>query len=336
MRGRPYDSMPYASGCQTPTQYPVGMPLVHTLTDAGRLCLTTWCCHTQRVPTKASARSAAWRPVYNANIPMTDAAEGRSVSTRFRILVEIASRQPSVQQKDVARELGITVQAVSERMKELVAAGLVVSRSRSSYSVTPSGVDWLLRHARELESYSERISRIVRDISVTAAVADGDLAQGRKVSLEMRDGLLHARPWSDGAPASGIAVANADAGTDAGITRIEGVIPLAVTEVVIATLPTVQDGGSRRADSPRLRRLAQKSSLVASMGVESLVALQLADVELHIRWASPAAVIEAASSGVSCLLVCTEADLPRVSERLAEAGLQFSVVDLSLPTTGAT
>jgi len=64
MRGRPYDSMPYASGCQTPTKAPVGMPLVRTRTDAGRLCLTTWCCHTQRAPTKASARSAAWRPVY--------------------------------------------------------------------------------------------------------------------------------------------------------------------------------------------------------------------------------------------------------------------------------
>jgi putative transcriptional regulator len=263
---------------------------------------------------------------------MADAAESRSVSTRFRILVEIASRQPSVQQKDVARELGITVQAVSERMKELVAAGLVVSRSRSSYSVTPSGVDWLLRHARELESYSERISRIVRDISVTAALGDCNLTRGQKVALEMRDGLLRARPWSDGAPASGIAVANTDAGTDAGITRIEGVIPLAVTEVVVATLPTVQDGGSRHADAPRLRRLAQKSSFVASMGVESLVALRLAGVEPHNRWASPAAVIEAASSGLSCLLVCTEADLPRVSERLAEAGLQFSVVDLSLPT----
>jgi len=280
--------------------------------------------------------STAWWPVYNTNGPMKDVPESPSVSTRFRILVEIASRQPSVQQKDVARELGITVQAVSERMKELVAAGLVVSRSRSSYSITPSGVDWLLRHARELESYSERISRIVRDISVTAALGDCDLARGQKVALEMRDGLLHARPWSDGAPASGIAVANTEATTDAGITRIEGVIPLASTEVVVATLPTVQDGGSRRTDAPRLRRLAQKSGLVAGMGVESLVALRIAGVEPHNQWASPSAVIEAASSGLGCLLVCTEADLPRVSDRLAEAGLQFSVVDLSLPTTDAS
>jgi putative transcriptional regulator len=261
---------------------------------------------------------------------MAEVPESRSVSTRFRILVEIASRQPSVQQKDVARELGITVQAVSERMKELVAAGLVVSRSRASYSVTPSGVDWLLRHARELESYSERISRIVRDISVTAAIADIDLVAGQRVALEMKDGLLHARDWHAGDPTSGVVVSPADAGRDVGITRIEGVIPLIAAEVVVATLPAIQDGGSRRADAARLRRLAQRGGLVAAMGVESLVALRLAEVDPTCRWESPAVVVEAASSGIPCVLVCSEADLPRVSERLGEAGLQFSVVDLTL------
>jgi len=266
---------------------------------------------------------------------MRDAPESRSVSTRFRILVEIASRQPSVQQKDVARELGITVQAVSERMKELVSAGLVVSRSRSSYSVTPSGVDWLLRHARELESYSERISRIVREISVTAAVADSTLAQGQDVALEMRDGMLHARPRVDGDPSSGVVMSGAAEGEDVGITRIEGVIPLKATEVIIASVPAIQDGGSRRADIARLRRLAQHSGLVVTMGVESMVALRLTGLESGCRWAAPAAVVEAASSGISCVLVCTEADLPHVSERISEAGLQFSVVDLALSATDA-
>ncbi len=266
---------------------------------------------------------------------MTDVSESPSVSTRFRILMEIASRQPSVQQKDVARELGITVQAVSERMKELVAAGLVVSRGRASYSVTPSGVDWLLRHARELQSYSERISHIVRDISVTAAVADGDLAQGQKVALEMREGLLHARPWSDGYPASGFVAAAAGAGGDVGITKVEGVIPLAVAEVVIAALPAIQNGGSRRADIARLRRLAKPCGLVAAVGVESIIALRLAGIEPQYHWAVPGAVTEAALAGVTCLLVCSEADLSRVAERLSEAGVQFSLVDLALPDVGA-
>ncbi len=265
---------------------------------------------------------------------MKDLPESRSVSTRFRILVEIASRQPSVQQKDVARELGITVQAVSERMKELVAAGLVVSRSRASYSVTPAGVDWLLRHARELQSYSDRISRIVRDISVTAAIADSDLEQGQQVSLQMRDGVLFAREWRDGDPAAGVVAVAAQAGNDTGITRIEGVIPLVTAEVLIAILPAIQNGGSRSADIGRLQRLAREIDVIAAMGVESLVALRLAGIEPACQWASPAVAIEAASAGVRCMLICNEAELPRISDRLAEAGLQYSVVDLTLPGVG--
>ncbi len=276
----------------------------------------------------------AYRPVYNATVAMTDVPESPSVSTRFRILVEIASRQPSVQQKDVARELGITVQAVSERIRELVAAGLVASRSRASYSVTPAGVDWLLRRARELQSYSDRVSHIVRDILVTAVVADRDLVEGQKVSLEMRAGVLHAREWRDGDPASGVAVAGAQAGADAGITTIEGVIPLAAAEVLIAAVPTIQDGGSRHADTVRLQRLVRESGFVAAMGVESLVALRLAGREPDCRWAAPSVVIEAASAGIRCLLVCNEAELRHVSDRFGEAGVQFSVIDVSLSRTG--
>jgi putative transcriptional regulator len=256
--------------------------------------------------------------------------EPRSVSTRFRVLVEIASRQPSVQQKDVARELGITVQAVSEQFRELTAAGLVASRSRASYSITPAGVDWLLRHARELESYSDRIAHIVRDISVTAALADADLAAGEKVTLEMRDGVLHARPWRPADPVSGVTAAAAKKGLDCGITKIEGVIPLHPSEVVVAVLPAIQDGGSARTDTVRLRRLTKDAQLVATVGVESGVALDLAGVPSGCRWAATAAVIEAASAGLSCVLVCTNSDVPRVAERFAEVGLQFVVIDLAL------
>lgn len=265
---------------------------------------------------------------------MVDVPADRSVSTRFRILVEIASRQPFVQQKDVARELGVTVQAVSERLKELVAAGLVISRGRSSYSVTPAGVDWLLRHSRELQSYSERISRIVHDISVTAAVAEGHLESGQKVGLEMRQGVLRARAWRDGDPASGTTTVGATDGTDVGVTRIEGVIPLVPASLLVATVPTVQDGGSRHVDVSRLRRLAASAELVATVGVESLVALRLAGVVPGCRWAVVPAIIEAVSAGVQCLLVCSDAEVGRASDRLTGAGVQYSVVNLALSAAG--
>ena len=252
------------------------------------------------------------------------------MSTRFRVLVEIAARQPSVHQKDVARELGITVQAISDHFRELLTLGLVISRGRASYAITPAGVDWLLRRARELQSYSERISHVVRDLSVTAAVADADLATGDKVTLEMRDGVLHAKPWTGTDRVSGVTLVNAKRNTDCGVTRIEGVIPLIPATVMLFVLPSIQAGGSRLADIPRLRLLAKGFPLVVSIGVEAQVALELADVSVVCRWGATSVVIEAASSGLSCALVCTAADLLQVSKRLTEAGIEYTRVDLAL------
>ena len=264
---------------------------------------------------------------------MADIFEGRSVSTRFRILVEIASRQPSVQQKSVAGELGITVQAVSEHMKELIHVGYVVSRGRTRYSVTPQGVDWLLRTARELQAYSERVGSVVRDVAVSAALAGDDLDAGQKVALTMQDGLLWARPQRDGDPARATVVGKAAAGMDVGVRGIEGVIPLSPAEVLVATMPAVQDGGSRRVDGEKLRALVSRVQVVAATGVEALVALRLLGREPDCWWASSAAVVEAASSGVSCLLLCPETGLSRVSERLMDSGIAFSVVDVSSELT---
>ena len=243
--------------------------------------------------------------------------------------MEIASRQPSVQQKEVASQLGITGQAVSEQMKELVSAGLVAFRGRGSYSVTPQGVDWLLRTARELQSYSDRVGRVVMDISVTAAIAAEDLVDGQTVALEMREGLLFARSCVDTDPAKATVAHGASAGTDVAVTNIEGVIRLTAAEVVIVTVPSIQNGGSLCADISRLQSLVQRAGLVAAVGLEALVALRSAGIKPQYRWAATEAVVEAASSGVPCVIVCDDAELPRVSGCIAEAGLSFSTVDVA-------
>jgi len=260
---------------------------------------------------------------------VTELFEAKSISTRFRVLVSVASRQPWVQQKNVAADLGITVQAVSEHMKELVSAGLIESKGRSSYSVTPLGVDWLLRMARQLETYTERVGDLVKDISVTAALAAEDLVVGQDVALEMLDGLLYARAIREGDSASATVVVAGVKGTDVGVSRIEGVIPLSPAQVVLAIVPSISDGGSRRVDAVSLKRAASRASLVAAVGVEALASLRSCGVEPASWWAATPASIEAALSGVSGLLACTRSESSRVVERLTDAGVPFSLVDLS-------
>jgi len=261
--------------------------------------------------------------------PKMDIFQDRSTGTRFRVLVELAAHQPSVQQKDVAASLGITVQAVSEHVKELVLQGWVVSTSKGSYTVTPQGVDWMLRMSRQLQAYSERVGRIVRDISVTAAIADGDFEQGQVVSLEMREGELHAVPVRPDDAVRATVDRCAARGSAVGVMRIEGVIPLSPVDVTVAVVPSIQNV-SGHADLRRLLSLARDVKLVLAAGVEALVALRASGVEPACCWGVPVVAAEASLSGVSTLVVCSAADLPHVAERLAELGARASIIDVSL------
>lgn len=55
----------------------------------------------------------------------------RDVS-RFQILAEIAEHQPAVRQQEIAAMLGVTPQAISEYIRDLVDEGLIKALGRGS------------------------------------------------------------------------------------------------------------------------------------------------------------------------------------------------------------
>ncbi|MDP2845517.1 MAG: winged helix-turn-helix transcriptional regulator, partial [Candidatus Methanoperedens sp.] len=113
--------------------------------------------------------------------------------TKFQILVEIAAHQPDVMQKEIADKIGITPQAVSEYIKELVSEGLLFADGRVRYRVTKKGVEWVLERAQELKKYARFVMEdVVSHISVATAIAMERLDKGQKVSLRMEKGLLYA------------------------------------------------------------------------------------------------------------------------------------------------
>jgi putative transcriptional regulator len=56
--------------------------------------------------------------------------------TRFQILVEIAAHQPAIRQQEVAAIMGVTPQAISEYIRELVDEDLLRAPGRGRYEVT--------------------------------------------------------------------------------------------------------------------------------------------------------------------------------------------------------
>jgi len=261
-------------------------------------------------------------------VNMAQILKSKNLATKFQIMVEIAAHQPNIQQKDIAPRLGITSQAVSEYIRELIKDGWLSSQGRSRYKVTKEGVDWILQMSRQLHSYAWSVSKVVADISTTTAIADSDLSAGQPASLYMKDGLLFASDVISNKGAKGITVTEAKKGQDVGIRNIEGVIKLQPAKVMIGKVPNVQDGGSQSTDLARLKREIKEARLVGALGTEALVALRQIGIKPDYIHGVREAAIEAAYCGLPSLVVCSEDKVSILVPRLEEEALDYEIVDL--------
>jgi putative transcriptional regulator len=261
-------------------------------------------------------------------VNMAQILQSKNLATKFQIMVEIAAHQPNIQQKDIAARLGITSQAVSEYIRELIRDGWLSSQARSRYKVTKEGVDWILQMSRQLHTYAWFVSKVVADISTTAAIADSDLSPGQPASLYMKDGLLFASAVISSKRAKGIVATEAEKGQDVGIRNIERVIKLEPAKVMIGKIPNVEDGGSRSSNMAGLKRETKKARLVGALGTEALVALRQIGIRPDYIHGVREAAIEAAYCGLPFLVVCSEDKVAILVQRLEEENLGYQVIDL--------
>jgi putative transcriptional regulator len=258
---------------------------------------------------------------------MADALKDKRTATRFRVLVEIADRQPAVSQGEVADAVGITSQAVSEYIRELGDEGYVEKEGRSRYQVTKEGVDWLFKEAKSIRQFADHVTEdVLETVEEDAAVATADVETGDTVTLSIQDGLLHATPGDDG-PATGVATTDAAAGTDVSVTGFEGIIDIESGTVTLFQLPPVRSGGSRAADSEALRAACETADLVVAAGVESVVALRQADVEPSVTVAAGEVAASAAPVGLDVVAVVTTETFGRVTDALRDADVTYEVAD---------
>ena len=261
---------------------------------------------------------------------MASVLQSKRESSRFQILVEIAAHQPNIRQKEVAESLGVTPQAISEYIKELVADGLVTTDGRMRYRITKEGVEWLLESAAELKRYARVVmEEIISHVSVWTAIAEADLSEGEHVSLEMRSGLLYADK-KEGIEASGVVISDAQAGEDVGVSDLRGLISLDEGRILLCKVPRVQNGGSRKVDLSALRDLISRATNVGCLGIEALVALRKVGREPDIIFGAKEFAVEAAYHGISSVIVSVDEQIPGLLTRLESEGLKYELIDLTL------
>jgi putative transcriptional regulator len=257
---------------------------------------------------------------------MVEVLDKKRSATKFRVLVEIADRQPAVNQTEIADAVGVTSQAVSEYIRELIADGFVDKEARSRYRVTKEGVDWLFQQAADVRQFAEHVTEdVLGSMQEDAAIATAPIAEGDAVSLTVSKGLLHAGP-GDAGPATGVATTTADTGGIVGVTGFEGVIEMETGDVTVFQVSSVRSGAM--STSERLVTGCQQAGLVAVAGVEAVVACRISDVTVDVQFAAGAVAADAAGRGVDVVVVASTDSEGRVTDALRDAGLAYEVHSL--------
>jgi predicted transcriptional regulator len=228
--------------------------------------------------------------------------------TELLFLYECATAEPT-QLRPVAERLGLTVQAVSHSYRQLRRRGLVEVRD-GRYRPTVEGVAWLHGTLGALaDDVRARVARL-HVIRSARAVALVPLPAGASVSLELREGMLSARPGSGG-PSRGTTVGAAPAGGLVEVTNLEGIVALEPAVVAVRTIsaadladPSLGSGLAAALPGPR--------ELLAAEGLEAYHSLRRVTDRPIVRFATAAACVEAARLGVPSTLFVLEDDLPRL------------------------
>ena len=257
---------------------------------------------------------------------MVDVLDNKRSATKFRVLVEIAERQPAVNQGEIAGAVGVTSQAVSEYIRELVDNGFVEKEARSRYRVTKRGVDWLFRQASDVRRFADHVTEdVLGSMQEDAAFATADIEAGETVSLSIQEGLLHASPGDDG-PATGIATTDAEVGAVVGVTGFAGVIDLEPGTVTVFQVSPIRS--AEPGESTALADAAAAADVVVSAGVEAVAVLQASGLDPDVTFAAGEVAADAAGRGLDVVVVATTDLAGRVTDALRDSGLAYEVDDL--------
>ncbi len=238
----------------------------------------------------------------------------RGALAEILFLYECTTQEPTGLQP-IAERLGLTVQAVSHQYGLARRRGLATQRD-GRYVPTLEGVARLHDALRELGAdVFARIGRL-RVIRSCRAIALARLEKGAAVSLELRDGLLSARPGRGGASHGTVARGGA-AGALVEVVDLEGIVELRPVPVSVRTFAESDLDAPGLAQRVR-RELGSAPGVLAADGLEAYHLLRTATDRPVERFAAAAVVAEASRLGIPATVLVLDRELPRFLARLPE------------------
>ncbi|EMA59574.1 DUF7839 domain-containing protein [Halorubrum lipolyticum] len=253
--------------------------------------------------------------------------QSKRSATRFQILVQIVEHQPAINQKEIAKSVGLTPQSISEYLQGLKELGHVEKHGRGRYEVTKEGVNWLIAQTKELQELVEYVDReILGETERESAVATDRIREGESVTLSMRESRLHATPGEAGR-VTAVAVTSAEPGRTVGVTNVEGILDYEPGTVWIVTVPSVTDSEYDEIDPDLIADRAARYDRVAALGTEAATAARVAGIETDLEFGVPSGVPEAAMKGLDVMVLAVADELTPLVEQLRQHSIKYELVD---------
>ena len=265
---------------------------------------------------------------------MMKAFKKRGALTHFQILSEISKQDPKKKKKDLAKKLGITIQAVSENIKTLIELGYITSKDgRSPYKITQSGIDKVKKDAISLRKYSDSVLETMNHYkTIWPAIAKEKLKKDDLVGLYMDDGVLYAHKKEENA--TGVVLEDAEAEMDVPLTNLTGLIDMKVGEVTVINVPTIKDGGSRSCDMELIKHVYDNGTnsgeaidKIAVAGTVSRAVAKKLGLDINIEYAAPQATANAARKGLNVLAICVGDMSKAFTRELEKEKIKFNIID---------
>ena len=120
----------------------------------------------------------------------------RRDTIRLLILAELMVNR-ECNQRDIARKLKLTPQAISEHFKELINDGYIEVIHKGYYEVTKKGEEWMSKNLFDLHLFSEELLKKIYSKSIVA-ISKGKIEKGDTIKYWFSSGFVFAEKSDDG------------------------------------------------------------------------------------------------------------------------------------------
>jgi len=226
----------------------------------------------------------------------------------------------------VADSVGITIQAVSKHFRRLLAEGLIAF-SGVEYVLTPRGRERMISYTKFLQTQTRKAASCVRMERLWPAVASKRIAAGEEVGLVMKRGVIYAVSRGDkDAKAFGVAVSEASQGEDVALRNMRGTVSLRRGSVIVITVPGINQGGSRRVDLAKVRKIHVKSKpqRIGVIGTVARVVANKLKFRIDLEFGVTRSAAMAALRGLNVLVLSTGRMTNRVLEEVERVNIRHS------------